>query len=64
MAEWLVRAVVSLICFLLSFEALNAVNWQKILKADRPREAQLLYWLLAMGLGGLAAQFLLGFIYH
>lgn len=48
--------------FSLAMYALQSVNYEKFIKKGRVVEAQLLYILIAMALGYLIAQFILGII--
>jgi uncharacterized integral membrane protein (TIGR02327 family) len=57
-ADWLVRMVTGLVCFGLSFYALSALDYERFLRKGHVKQAQLLYWLSAMALGGLVEQFL------
>ena len=50
----------SLLIFALSLWALDALNFNKLLKTNRITQAQLLYLLIAMALSALVVQFLLG----
>ncbi len=61
---FLVRVLVLVSCFSLSFWALSALNFEKGLRANHVRQAQVLYWLTAMALGYLSAQFVLALIYR
>lgn len=63
MGLWIIRVILYVMCFILAFRAMNAWDFEKILKPGHTRQAQVLYWLIAAALGYLAAQFVLGLIY-
>ena len=63
MAEFIVRGLIYLICFILSFAGMSAVDFERFLKKGHVREAQILYWLLVLAFAALAAQFVLAFLY-
>lgn len=54
--------LIYVMAFSLAMYALQSVNYEKFIKKDRIVEAQLLYILIAMALGYLIAQFILGII--
>ena len=60
--EVLVRIVVHLACFALALYAMQALNYEKLIRKGRVAQAQLLYILAAMCIGLLAAQFLLNLV--
>ena len=64
MREFIVRVVVHLVCFVLAMIALQALNYEKLLRRGKVVQAQVLYVLCAMALGLLAAQFLLNLAYR
>ena len=57
-----IRAAVYIICLLLSFYGLSALDFKKFLKQGYVRQAQILYVLLVLALAYLSAGFILGFI--
>ncbi len=63
MAEFIVRVLIYLICFILSFTGMSAVDFERFLKKGHVREAQILYWLMVLALATLAAQFVMAFLY-
>jgi len=56
----MLEVALSLSIFALSLWALDALNFNKLLKTNRVTQAQLLYLLMAMALSALVVQFLLG----
>ncbi|MBQ9047270.1 MAG: DUF1146 domain-containing protein [Solobacterium sp.] len=64
LSSFYLRAAVYILCLIASWYGMSAVQYEKILKANHTRQAQVLYVLLVLGLAYLAAQFILGFIYR
>lgn len=56
----MVETALSLIVFALSLWALDALDFNKLLKKNKVVQAQTLYLFLAMALAGLVVSFLLG----
>ena len=56
----MLETVVSLVVFTLSLWALDALDFNRLLKKNRIIQAQTLYFFLAMALTALVVQFLLG----
>ncbi|KAF0225006.1 MAG: hypothetical protein FD133_120 [Erysipelotrichaceae bacterium] len=56
----MLETVLSLAVFALSLWALDALNFNKLLKSNRVMQAQVLYLFMAMALTALVVQFLLG----
>ena len=63
LAQYFVRAALYILCFILPFWAFQAVDYEKFLKKDHVLQAQVLYWIIVLGLSYLLAQFAAGFIY-
>ena len=59
-----VRAGIYMVCLLVSFYAIQALDFEKLLKKNRVMEARVLYALLVISLAWLSAQFLLAFLYR
>jgi uncharacterized integral membrane protein (TIGR02327 family) len=55
----MLETVLSLAVFALSLWALDALNFNKLLKSNRVMQAQVLYLFMAMALTALVVQFLL-----
>ena len=64
MASFFLETGIYILCLLLSFYTMSAVNFEKIIKANHVWQAQLLYAMLVMALAYLTAGFVLGFIYR
>ena len=57
-----IRDVVYILCFILSMQAMQALNYEKLLKKGHVRQAQVLYFLLVMALAWLSGSFVLTFL--
>ncbi|MCF0114179.1 MAG: DUF1146 domain-containing protein [Erysipelotrichaceae bacterium] len=62
--QFILRVVVYLACFGASMYGLSCIQFEKVLKGNKVKEFYVLYYLLAMALGYLAAQFLMGLMYR
>lgn len=58
----IIRDVVYILCFILSMQAMQALNYEKLLKKGHVRQAQVLYFLLVMALAWLSGSFVLIFL--
>lgn len=58
----IIRYVVYILCFILSMQAMQALNYEKLLKKGHVRQAQVLYFLLVMALAWLSGSFVLTFL--
>ena len=58
------RTGIYMLCLLVSFYAMQALDFEKLLKKNRVMEARVLYALLVISLAWLSAQFVLGFLYR
>ena len=58
----IIRDVVYILCFILSMQAMQALNYEKLLKEGHVRQAQVLYFLLVMALAWLSGSFVLTFL--
>lgn len=57
--QFYLRAAVYLICFVAAWYGMSAVDYEKILRKNHVRQAQLLYFMIIIGLAYLAGSFLL-----
>lgn len=66
MIDIVIRIVLHIISFGVSWYALNGLDWSRFIKQGRTMQAQLLLIVLSMALGYLLAQFMLaiGFNYY
>lgn len=62
MIAYLTRTFVYLVCFAAAAYGLSAVNYEKMLRKNHVREAQILYFMLAAGIAYLAGSFVLAFV--
>ena len=60
--QFIIRDVVYILCFILSMQAMQALNYEKLLKKGHVRQAQVLYFLLVMALAWLSGSFVLTFL--
>lgn len=60
---FLIRAVIYIMSLFVSFYALQALDFQKLLKANRVSEARVLYALLVIALAYLVGSFIIQFLY-
>lgn len=58
----LLKGTVYILCFILSMQAMQAVNYEKMLKPNHVRQAQVLYFLLVMALAYLSGSFVCVFL--
>ena len=58
----IIRDIVYILCFILSMQAMQALNYEKLLKKGHVRQAQVLYFLLVMALAWLYGSFVLEFL--
>ena len=58
----IIRDVIYILCFILSMQAMQALNFEKLLKQGHVRKAQVLYFLLVMALAWLSGSFVLSFL--
>lgn len=58
----IIRDIVYILCFILSMQAMQALNYEKLLKKGHVRQAQVLYFLLVMALAWLSGSFVLEFL--
>lgn len=58
----LLKGTVYILCFILSMQAMQAMNYEKMLKPNHVRQAQVLYFLLVMSLAYLSGSFVCVFL--
>ena len=58
----IIRDIVYILFFILSMQAMQALNYEKLLKKGHVRQAQVLYFLLVMALAWLSGSFVLEFL--
>lgn len=62
--KFTVRAIIYLVMFLVSWYAMSAVNYEKVLKKNHVIPAQILYFLIVASLAYLTGSFLISFMYN
>ena len=60
---WL-EAMLSVVCFCICFYALNALDFERFLKKGHSAQAQVLYWILAIGLAWMLKSFIIALLYR
>ncbi|MBQ1508893.1 MAG: DUF1146 domain-containing protein [Erysipelotrichaceae bacterium] len=64
MTDYIMRVIIYLLCFIVSFYALGALDFNRFLKKNKVVQAQLLYILLSLSLAYLTGTLLLSVLYH
>lgn len=62
MIHFLIRACVYILSFCVSFNAMQCVNYERILKKGHVVQAQILYYLIVFALAYLVGSFVMIFI--
>jgi uncharacterized membrane protein YwzB len=60
--NYLVRACVYILSFVVVFQAMKCINYEKLLKQGHVAQAQILYFLIVAGLAYLVGSFVMVFI--
>lgn len=60
--HYFMKALVYILSFVVTFEALKCVNYEKLLKPNHVAQAQILYYLCVCGLAYLVGSFVMIFI--
>lgn len=63
MIQFLVKAFIYIVSLAVSWYAMQAWDYEKILKKGHVQQAQILYFLIIIALAYLVSQFFIGFIY-
>ncbi|MDY6063092.1 MAG: DUF1146 domain-containing protein [Erysipelotrichaceae bacterium] len=64
MADYLVKIVIYIICFILAAYALSALDINRMLKKNAVYQAQLLYLMMAMALSYLVGSLVIALMLH
>lgn len=64
MKEYILRTILYLSCFCVSFWAFMGLDFEKFIRKGRTRQAQMILLLISMAVGYLVAQFLMGLLYR
>lgn len=62
MFEFVLKAIVHVVCFAMSFYALQVIDWNRLFKKNHVGEAWMFYLFMSMGLGYLVAGFILNVV--
>lgn|GEM_PF-995012 len=60
---FILRSVVYLLMFLVTWFAMDAINYEKLLRKNKVNQAQALYFILVMAIAYLAGSFILSFFH-
>ncbi len=60
---FILRSVVYLLMFLVTWFAMDAINYEKLLRKNKVNQAQVLYFILVMAIAYLAGSFILSFFH-
>lgn len=60
---FILRSVVYLLMFLVTWFAMDAINYEKLLRKNKVSQAQALYFILVMAIAYLAGSFILSFFH-
>lgn len=64
MREYVLRCILYLSCFAVTFWALMGLDFERFIRKGRTKQAQMLLLLASMAIAYLAAQFLMGLLYR
>ncbi len=63
MIRFLIKAFIYIVSLAVSWYAMQAWDYEKVLKKGHVQQAQVLYFMLMIALAYLVSQFFIGFIY-
>ena len=61
--HFILRSIVYLLMFIVTWFAMDAINYEKLLRKNKVNQAQVLYFILVMALAYLAGSFILSFFH-
>lgn len=64
MIDYFLDAFVYIVCFAAAWYGLSAINYEKFIKANHVKEAQILYFMIVASIAFLAGSFILAFVYR
>lgn len=64
LVQFLTRACIYILAFVVTWVAMDAVNYEKLLKKGHVKQAQVLYFLIVMALAYLVGSFCCAFLYQ
>ena len=60
---FILRSIVYLLMFIVTWFAMDAINYEKVLRKNKVNQAQVLYFILVMAVAYLAGSFILSFFH-
>lgn len=60
--HFIIRAIVYILSFIVVFDSMKCINYEKLLKKGHVAQAQILYYLIVMGIAYLVGSFVMIFI--
>ena len=61
--HFILRSIVYLLMFVVTWFAMDAINYEKLLRKNKVNQAQVLYFILVMAVAYLAGSFILSFFH-
>ena len=61
--HFILRSIVYLLMFIVTWFAMDAINYEKLLRKNKVNQAQVLYFILVMAVAYLAGSFILNFFH-
>ena len=61
--HFILRSIVYLLMFIVTLFAMDAINYEKLLRKNKVNQAQVLYFILVMAIAYLAGSFILSFFH-
>lgn len=61
--HFILRTIVYLLMFIVTWFAMDAINYEKLLRKNKVNQAQVLYFILVMAIAYLAGSFILSFFH-
>ncbi|WP_298665739.1 DUF1146 domain-containing protein [uncultured Solobacterium sp.] len=61
--HFILRSIVYLLMFIVTWFAMDAINYEKLLRKNKVNQAQVLYFILVMAVAYLAGSFILSFFH-
>ena len=61
--HFILRSIVYLLMFIVTWFAMDAINYEKLLRKNKVNQAQVLYFIIVMAVAYLAGSFILSFFH-
>ena len=61
--HFILRSIVYLLMLIVTWFAMDAINYEKLLRKNKVNQAQVLYFILVMAIAYLAGSFILSFFH-